>query len=442
MKPLTASTIALLTINVTALSTWATEELYFRSVPAFHVVLALVLASCVLLAPIIFARFTLGEFRTVLLLRFVMLVALAYLVLRLPANAGWFSASNSAFRAVAACVISALLIRYGRISESVWQRAVRAVLVGCAAFVVAPVIWRQVAADTVVWNPVVPTAQASAGSVHNKVIVIFDELGDTASAPIVQVLKQQGLEVATSSLKPAGPSTLMVIPSMLTGLDFSEAMVCGLSSICSGSHALDFSKIRAGQSDIDVVGWYHPYCEIQGLRFCNVALIPHQHGNTFRSLADLYMKKLGHPLPDLRADAERAYGVQNNIVRAQLDAARQAPFWQNGGVLYLHLAMPHPPGLTLTGKLDSDYAGNIDRSAEFTQELVKELRSRFDDDWALLITSDHPLRSWWCNSPHYRGTDCSLRPEFQTKRVPIIVASRKTLPSLTIESNAQIFGWF
>ena len=141
-------------------------------------------------------------------------------------------------------------------------------------------------------------------------------------------------------------------------------------------------------------------------------------------------------------EGERVHHRQRRLVEEQLAAVWQAPFWKQGGVLYLGLSMPHPPGINGLSTLDAYYESNIALPQSFTQGLLVRLQQRFGDDYALLMTSDHPLRDLWCDSDLSRHQPYSPRPAFKLTRVPLVLASPVVLAAPNARSNAEIFSQF
>lgn len=107
--------------------------------------------------------------------------------------------------------------------------------------------------------------------------------------------------------------------------------------------------------------------------------------------------------------------------------------------MYAHLGIPHPPGQGGVTTLDRDYASNIDTGRVLLSRWAGRLRAEFGENFSLVVTSDHPLRGYWCNSGVYKLADCKTRSEFQTDLVPLIVASPTRAAEPTIQSNVAVF---
>lgn len=431
MNPFAGALLSLMALNGAGLSPWIASELYFRRGPVLDLVLALAANVLVLVLVALALRRLLCEHIALGVLRFVVLFLALHLGLRAAAST-LQTGVPIAWRLGLALMLAAWAMN--ALGPQLSTRLMRAIGVAAVAFALAPVLWRAVAAPAIPWQPV-----AADTAPHNKVILLLDELGDTAAGPIVERLKQSGLQVLARSLQPAGQNTLNVIPAMFSGQPFDESRPCGRSSICSEGHVLDFSKVTVTRPDVDVIGLQHPYCDIVGLRSCHAVDLPHEHQNAYRSSASLYLARLGRPAAKGKAGRPDT-SPQQRIVQDQLDAVQAAPFWTRGGVLYAHLALPHPPGHGQPQTLDADYQDNIEKSAVLVQQLATRLKASFGDDYALLIVSDHPLRKYWCSSPYYQGTSCAVRPAYDTARVPLIVASPQAPRPIEIDSNRDVFG--
>jgi hypothetical protein len=272
--------------------------------------------------------------------------------------------------------------------------------------------------------------QAGSQAAPNVAIILLDELGDAASAPIVAALTRQGLQVRHKSLAPLGANTVNVIPALLTGRDFSNAQPCSLSAICSDANILDFSLMSSLEPQLDIVGFHHPYCKLAGLRFCHQAISP-SFENPFvwfacSMISSAYRRPVG------LCNRQLLTVPQMNASRRDIEqAAASAPFWRQGGVLYVHIPLPHPPGPSGSASLDADYAANLVNAAGYIDTLGARLRAAFGDRFALVISSDHALRpEVWCAMARYAAGDCHLRTEFMSRQVPLLVAAPAPPPTL------------
>jgi hypothetical protein len=120
-----------------------------------------------------------------------------------------------------------------------------------------------------------------------------------------------------------------------------------------------------------------------------------------------------------------------------------APFWSKGGLLYVHLLLPHPPSVSGETQLADAYAANVARAKELVFDVLGRLgQGPSRDDFALVITSDHHLRSEvWCKVEPYVRHDCQLPAEMLTAEIPFIVANRGAGPLEQVpHSNADLLA--
>jgi hypothetical protein len=233
---------------------------------------------------------------------------------------------------------------------------------------------------------------------------------------------------------------------MFAGVSFRGAKACSPSAICAGSEVLDFARIRASAPDIDVVGFYHPYCDMQGLRWCRRITQHYDDLSEFDRWRCALWRRTGWAGGSLSAQAcGNVDGlVWENVRRAVIATMRQAPTLQSGGVLYVHVPLPHPPGEAGGQTLRADYEANLVRAAQLLGELITTV-DKAGLTPRIVLFSDHPLRQvYWCKEAvQYAGAGCVMDASLRDAEVPVIVAARRgtPLPSLeNIESNAQVFS--
>jgi hypothetical protein len=358
---------------------------------------------------------------------------------------GAFSGSASASAPLRLGAASVLLVAgvtlMLRLGDEAANRLMRAVSLASVAFLLVPAAWRLATPAPRVWigpalaaNPTVPGTSRS-----GTVFLLLDELGYEAAAPLAADLRKAGLNLRYEALTPVGENTLNVIPQLFSGHSFPNARPCGASTVCSGANTLDFSRIVVQRNDVDVTGLLLPYCDIQGLRSCFVLPLSHEFGSVYRSLAMFYLRRLGLSHLALPSKPVEPRDQQRRLLQMQLDFIESSRFWTEGGVLYAHLPIPHPPGLNGQTTLDADYAGNVEAARQVLARLVARARTQFGGRFSILITSDHPLRQYWCTAGVYKAAVCQTRAAFQATRVPLIVASPGSLPSRTLTSNDQVF---
>jgi len=202
----------------------------------------------------------------------------------------------------------------------------------------------------------------------------------------------------------------------------------------------DFGRVSVARRDVDIVGVYHRYCAIRGLRHCVIAQ---------SNFDDPVWKAFICSLPARVVLGGQAGCKRPGIKDASLDTTAEslaelsrAPFWSQGGLLYAHILSPHPPSLGGEVRLADAYAANLERARKIVMSVVDLLENApFRDDFTLVIVSDHHLRSdVWCRIEPYASHDCNLPETMSTAEVPFIVATRGApVVHAAPNSNADLF---
>lgn len=255
--------------------------------------------------------------------------------------------------------------------------------------------------------------------------VLLDEWSPEFSEPVASILDDGRQVVYRGVTKKAGIDTIYAIPSMFTHEQHSQVAPCGFSVLC-GSSTFSFKWLRAYQSAVDVVGFHHPYCDMEGLRSCiRIASkdVSAKGAVNVKSVIGFALSEL--PLVgrffSFLSDHGWSESKHDRMVTLITEAAFKMPFWNRGGVLYVHQLAPHPK--MITGRpLNVEYRENVSRAARFVQEIDGKLRERFGQDYILIVTSDHPLRtdSRWCQGM-YSSKDCFATNPPEGDQVPFLV---------------------
>lgn len=321
-----------------------------------------------------------------------------------------------------------------------WNRCRWAMVFGFLLFVGSQQLVGQFAARPHVWPPASQVGPALPGR-SAQIYLLLDELNAGSAGPFVDVFRQAGMPVAFKAVQPVAHATAQVIPALFSGLSFEQAKPCGWTTICSGSAVLDFSMISAARADIDVVGFYMPYCAIRGLRYCE-RLSPVSAISSLARWRCGAATRIGlggdttkHQCSVEQRDRWRAF------VSDVEQAIWHAPIWSRGGMMYAHVPLPHPPGPTVGGSLQTHYRENVKRAVDLVRSIVDRSRAANFDRLTIVVFSDHPLRpSLWCANPLYAADGCPLSPDLLDDRVPLIVAG-DSLPSLgSVSSNSEVFS--
>lgn len=328
--------------------------------------------------------------------------------------------------------------------EPTWSRLRRGVSAAMVIFVLAqPVLayWR---APVVIWPDQEAEASPSATAPETQVFVLLDELNDKAAGPIIAAMEQSGLPVHHRSLVPVADGTAKVVPSLFVQSAFSDAKPCGLDTVCSGNQVLDFARIHASRPDIDVVGFYMPYCAIQGLRSCHIEMPASPVFSLERwrcailRRSEVLANMAGQV--ELRRCAELSGAVWSDLASDVESRIWRAPVWRDGGVLFAHVPLPHPPGGDPALGLAAHYEANLERAARLIGRMVEELTRPPSRRFSLVVFSDHTLRtSVWCRSTQYMGVSCAAGEALNDDRVPLLAIGDVHPAFQRLHSNQDVF---
>lgn len=319
-----------------------------------------------------------------------------------------------------------------------WAIAVAALL-----FVLLPPALALWGAPTVHWPQrqtisTMPDPASTFGGRRAVLVLLFDELNDAAVGEIQVALAEQGLRVAHRSLVPIGDGTAKVVPAMWLGHAFDDPKPCSGTAICSGRDILDFAQVRVSRPDVDIVGFYHPYCAMQGVRWCRRES-PLGWSDSSGRWVCAVRRRLGLAMP------ERCHREQHlswaTLVQRTVHAYWEAPFWQQGGMLFAHLPFPHPPASDARQSFVEQYAEGVSKAARLSADSVARLRAAGIRDIAVIVTSDHPLRvDGWCGNGTYSKLRCQGSERLKDTKVPLLLAADGGLPDLAaFDGNQQVF---
>jgi len=333
-------------------------------------------------------------------------------------------------------------------AEAAWTRTRRAICIAFLVFVgVQPVLVATQAAE-VFWPPPArpesvsaPAMAASAQTRRITMFVLLDELNFNSSAPFVETLLKERLLVRSKAMAPVADGTAKVVPAMFARQDFESAKPCSTTAMCSGTHVLDFGRVRASRPDVDVVGFFHPYCAMRGLRYCERAVVAQGVWNAGRWRCGAW-RRTGIPQSTTQAYCDGVYRTDWAAMTDELEAAIwRAPAWQDGGFLFVHVPLPHPPGRRQAASLQENYEENLARANALVRQMVVKAHGA-GLSIRLVLFSDHPLRQgeWCANHWVYASRACKPVRQLEDTMVPLIVAGDDEPPMLDgIGRNDQIF---
>jgi hypothetical protein len=324
-----------------------------------------------------------------------------------------------------------------RASAGLWCRLRRLVAFVPGLIVLTPLLMGHWMDEPVVW---LGRDSAKQSAPKATVVLLLDELNANASGGLQKILLDRGLQVNVKPVLPVHASTVEVVPALFTGLNFKGARACGLTRVCSNNSALDFAQMSVERNDVDVVGFHHQYCAMQGLRSCLFATSDLSIWQRYRwDCAALH--RLGLQIErDEKACNLLVNEPWHRMREKVMDDLLNAPALQKGGVLFAHVPLPHPPAAG-RGSLAVHYARNVQQA----EQLLGKILDRLDVNKLeprILIFSDHPLRpTMWCaNRAALFDSPCKVTPELQDDHVPLIAAARSGLPAIEhVQSNQQVF---
>lgn len=441
--PLNSATVALLTLVLANRANWIYRSLYFQDHTLTDIGIALGLLSSIVIISVSLLRLATGQttsLKIINILLAMLLTSIAFIWLK---SLGSLPVSFGTSYKTVAVALSILAGFLGfQISATTSRRIYPALIVAALVFSVFPWALAHAGASTIYWpSPSYQSPKLPAPTMppQNSIVLLLDELSASAAGPIVDQLRQSDLQVSETAISTSGKNTINVIPAIWMRANFDQSVTCGLTQLCSGITVLDFARIKASSDDVDIVGFYHRYCSIKGLRSCYFGRIPSIPTHTdmfcdFPGVAALGMLGCEQAQPDRNSFITLRDELQNAML--------EAPFWAKGGILYAHLLSPHPlMGIPLK-TLSEEYADNIQSSASLVRNVAQKARSRFGNNFRIIIFSDHPLRTEiWCRDKTYVRLTCKPDQLQLSAEVPLIIAGPTVDKYLSagIGSNSAVF---
>jgi len=442
-QPLYAATLALLTLLLLGQTNWIWGSLYFQHHTASEIILAFGLLVVFFIVCVALLRRGLGQATTIKLINVSIALLLTFVGFTYFKQLELIPMQSNALHktlAVTLAITAGLLTL--KISIDTWKRLYLAGIVGGMIFIFFPVVLANTNASTVYWpspsyQP--PTVAAPNMPPQNTIVLLLDELSASAAGPVVKQLQAAGLHVTVSNIDPAGKNTINVIPAIWMRTSFDQSVACGPTQLCSTSKVLDFSKVKASSENIDIVGFYHRYCSIQGLRSCSFSPFPIKSAGTELACSFPVVNKLKFLGCEASESDRKAFLALRDSMKKTL---MEAPFWQKGGIIFAHLMVPHPlMGIPLK-TLSVEYTDNITYGASVVGVLAQRAKSVFGDNFRIVVFSDHPLRpEIWCADKTYMALKCKPDSLQISNQVPLIIAAPNVnnKAPLAIKNNIAIF---
>ncbi len=422
------------------------HEAYHRVASERAGLTVLAASGAVIVATVWLADIALGEVRARPLRRLVLMVSGAitwYWLVGADIASAWRAGGGlRPSLLAAACLVAAIFARGFGAGRASWARIRAAIILLPLLFVGSEVLLARSLARDINWPDGRPASSATP-LVERTVtmVLLLDELNSRSAGPILEVLERHGMNPKFKAVPSVGPNTMNVLPAMFDGRIFSEARPCGPTSVCSGSTVLDFSRIRATRSDIDVVGFFHPYCAIAGLRSCHREAFDPPWFDAARWNCAIRRRLGAMASTDTLPCDELLLRDSDDLVQRVLDEVRTAPALTHGGVLFAHIPLPHPPGVTQGGTLAQHYEANIERAAALVDELL-DTATRAGLMQRVIVASDHPLRQdMWCSDYlYYVVQGCKPVATLRDNRVPLIVAGAGAPDLSETQDNLGVFS--
>jgi len=323
-----------------------------------------------------------------------------------------------------------------------WIALRRALAAAALLFVGAQPLLVALHAPTLMWPPQLDLPTPKTAQEPLTVVVLLDEWNAKAAPPIESALRHAGLSTVWKPVQPVGDATSKVVPALFSGHQFDAAKPCSFSAVCSSDQVLDFGQIQASRPDVDIVGFYHPYCDIRGLRWCYRGAVRLDFTSTDRWRCAI-KRRTGWPLGVSDELCDRTIRAKWNAMTEEvLDAVWRAPGWTQGGWMFLHLPIPHPPGRLHRRGLTENYQDGIQRAAETAERMARLALQHPARRITFVFFSDHPLRqALWCVDQWvFSSLGCQVDPALVDRNVPLLVAGNRELPALDdYDTNRDVF---
>jgi hypothetical protein len=301
-------------------------------------------------------------------------------------------------------------------------------------------LWLYYGADSQHFAPGQPAGMLPASASHNRVVwIVFDELDgrllfevrpSRIQLPHFDALRK--LSIFGDRVESPAPNTLSAIPSLLLSkiiprdedVNLNSRPIQVRFSGCSQFASIHsqqniFRRVRAIGLNTAAAGWYHPYCRVFGddLSACATenGLMDAAGIQEFLRQQPLWRKAVyvadweSRALPLM----DRLYWIhsvpEQSLLNRQLHIARlhslllqAAQLLKNPNLdfVFLHLPVPHPPGIwdtktqTFTTDDHADYIDNLALADKVLGQIRRTLEQTGDwDRSTILVSADHPYRA-------------------------------------------------
>jgi hypothetical protein len=248
--------------------------------------------------------------------------------------------------------------------------------------------------------------------------------------------------VVFSDLKPVGYNTDLVIPAFLlgkrvnkisSGLDGQPMFQLAGSEHWQAfdAHATIFADAQRLGWTTGVVGWFNPYCRILGdtLDYCFWRMGDGELKGpvSTKSSLDNAISPIQNTMWDLEGKPDFTQRVHGADLAAIMPAATALIRDSNIRFVFIHLPVPHPPGIydRRTGALCDcgTYIDNLALSDRVLSELMRSLNATpLASKTTVIISSDHSWRLpiWRPKAQWTKEEEVASRGVFDTRPVLMI----------------------
>jgi hypothetical protein len=344
------------------------------------------------------------------------------------------------FAAAGLAFIVLFWVLFTRVGPHGWKNISKFIIGSACVFALSPLVISLVLRSDAGQSG--ETEVARFPKTNNLLVLILDETSPEYAKGMIRGLTDAQLFIKSTEVAAAGKSTINSIPSMFSTSRHDDVTSCNSTALC-GPRNFDFASLTANRDTTDIVGFWHPYCAIKGLRSCvrEEGIFAESSSVNF----GLYVLWCGQfDRRGMFAFCEKGIphaAVVEHTRKVMSQKIHAAPFWQEGGRLFVHFPLPHPSMTYDFASLKVEYEHNVGQAEQLVSELTARMMSRFGKDFTLVITSDHALRTMmWCASPQYSRPGCveGLPPD--RGRVPYIIASPKPIDVAISVSNVGLLS--
>jgi hypothetical protein len=269
--------------------------------------------------------------------------------------------------------------------------------------------------------------------------LLLDETSAGAADLLIRPLREQGLFVSLTTAAPAGDNTLDIVPSLIARKPLGpDVALCGWRMLCGQSTALDMGRVHVGREGVDLIGTYHAWCALRGWRSCvKDNMLDASWSTQMSDLVCSLRAAIGRQTIECR---RRIMAHTIATREAAFASERSAPFWREGGDLVMHILLPHlPASVEDQPSIAVAYEKNLERAADYLEELAMRLSAQFRNGFRIVVFSDHPLRTIvGCNESYSNNCERPIRYS-EPYRVPVIVAASHPVSQPIMETNLHVF---